>query len=266
MKRLFADLPQVLRKRPDMRLVLMSATGDYTVLNRLYASFDPEIISLEGKPQPLVLHFVPRIGTSLNVMIWQLVRQIILNKEGTLPTGDILIFLPGEAEIHSIVETLRHLPRDFPIEARSLQILKLYRDLDETESGLVLNDKIDTNGTILRKVICATNIAETSVTFKNLDYVIDSGENRTLVYNADRNETVLLKTACSRSQMLQRFGRAGRRRPGIAIGLYTRDFFENAQAHPEPPVRQADLTSTVLTLISMGVTDLHAFPWVRKST
>ena len=243
----------------------MSATGNYTVLDRLYASFDPKIISLEGKPQPLVLHFVPSIGRSLNVMIWQLVRQIILNKDGSLPTGDILIFLPGEAEIHSVVETLRHLPRDFPVEAGSLQILKLYRDLDETESGLVLNDKLDADGKLCRKIIVATNIAETSVTFKNLDYVIDSGENRTLVYNAERNETVLLKTACSRSQMMQRFGRAGRRRPGIAIGLYTREFFESAQAHPEPPIRQADLTSTVLTLISMGVTDLYEFPWVRKS-
>jgi HrpA-like RNA helicase len=169
--------------------------------------------------------------------------------------------MQGEREIHQIVETLSHLYKDHPVEASSLQVLKLYRDLDEDEAALVLNDKYDKDGKLCRKVIVATNVAETSVTFKHLDFVIDCGESRTLVYNPERNETVLVKTPCSRSQMLQRFGRAGRRRPGIAIGLYTKDFFEQSQAHPEPPIRRADLTSTVLTLVCMGIVDLKTFPW-----
>jgi HrpA-like RNA helicase len=257
-------ISQLLEKRPDLRLILMSATGDFSVLQRLYANFKPATIKLDGTPQPLVTHFLSAPGTSIELSVWKLARQIILNKNGDLPSGDVLVFLPGEREIHQVSDMLIDLFKKYPIEAGNIQVLKLYRDLSEDEASLVLKDKFDANGNLCRKFIIATNVAETSVTFKNLDYAIDSGENRSVVYLPHTDAWAIVKAPNSRSQILQRFGRAGRRRPGIAIGLYTEPFFLGTLPHPEPPIRCTDLTPIVLTLVSLKVTDLSNFPWASK--
>jgi HrpA-like RNA helicase len=243
----------------------MSATGNFGKLEAQFADFHPATITSLGKPQPLEIYYTAKVESSIEVAIWRLVRQIIVYDAARLPTGNILIFLPGEKEIHQVVDMLRFLPREFPVQAGNLQILKLYRDLNEVEASLVLKDKFDQNGNKMRKIVVATNIAETSVTFKDLDYVISSGENRTKAYQPRHNASVMVKSPCSQSQMLQQFGRAGRQRPGMAIGLLTEEEFEKSPKHPEPPIRQIDLTSTILTLVTMGVKDIANFSWTGES-
>jgi HrpA-like RNA helicase len=243
----------------------MSATGNFAKLQLQFARFDPQTITCTGKPQPLEIYYTAKVEASLQVSIWKLVRQIVVYDAAQLPNGNILIFVPGEQEIHQTVETLRFLPKEFPNEAGNLQILKLYRDLGEDEAGLVLKDKIGRNGQLCRKIIVATNVAETSVTFKDLDWVISTGEARRVVYLPRHNAKEMVKAPCSKSQLLQQFGRAGRQRPGIAIGLFTAAEFENSSPHPEPPICQGDLTLTVLTLVTMGVTNIANFSWTGKS-
>lgn len=242
----------------------MSATGNFGKLESQFSKFSPAIITSIGKPQPLEIYYTAKVESSIEVSIWKLVRQIVVYDVDNLPNGNILIFLPGEKEIHQVVDMLKFFPKEFPVEAGNLQILKLYRDLDEDEASLVLKDKLDRNGKLCRKIIVATNVAETSVTFKDLDFVISSGESRKRVYMPRHNAWIMVKSPCSQSQMLQQFGRAGRQRPGIAVGLFTEEEFVKSLRHPEPPILQIDLTSTILTLVSMGVTNVNDFSWTGE--
>ena len=247
---LFADLSLALARgvqrdaRPDLRLVAMSATLEPGPL----ADFlDAPVVRSEGRIFPVAIHYLPRPEpeTPLATLVALGVRRGLDET-----AGDLLVFLPGAAEIRRAQEALAGLAGE-----RELEIAPLYGDLPATEQ-----DRLLAPGT-RRRVVLATNVAETSITLEGVTGVVDSGWVRELSADAasglERLETVRI----SRASADQRSGRAGRLAPGWCLRLWSEHEQRSFQERTRPEIRRADLAWSALQLHAWGERDPADFPW-----
>jgi ATP-dependent helicase HrpB len=235
------QLQQVMR--PDLKLVIMSATLDAEKLKNVLG--DVPVVTSEGKIFPVTTHYKPFPETELlPSAIMQTVKQALQQHE-----GDVLVFLPGQAEIQRSATLLE----EANVPAK---VLPLYGDLPfDKQEEAVLPD-----ATGKRKIVLATSIAETSLTIEGIRVVIDSGWSRVSKFDARTSLSKLETIRVTQDAADQRRGRAARTGPGVCYRLWPQHLALVPQRKPE--ITEADLSSLVLELKHAGIHQPDALTWV----
>jgi ATP-dependent helicase HrpB len=231
--------------RPDLRLVAMSATLDFSRFRKLLS--DPPTIVSEGKSFPLDVRYAGRDAAArIEPQMASAIRAALGEHSGSL-----LAFLPGVAEIERTAEALSMLPRD-------VELHKLHGGIEPPAQRAALAPPPDGK----RKLVLATSIAETSVTLEDVHVVIDSGLARRPRYDRGAGLTRLITERASRAAVTQRAGRAARQAPGIAIRLWEEAATASLPEHDPPEILEADLSSLLLTSILWGEPDPTRLPFL----
>lgn len=242
--------------RPELRLVLMSATLERESIARYLQQ--PPIISVSAETFP-VRHVYSRYQASSTrgrapthprTRIVNQAEEAIRQAAHEL-AGDILVFLPGVGEIKSVEALLYH-----AAIKENWKLLTLYGDLTADEQDAVLVPSKQ------RKVILATNVAETSLTIDGVRIVIDSGWARVQRMDAAVGLNMLVLEPISKASADQRAGRAGRTAPGVCFRLWDEITGRSRAEHLDPEVLRVDLAGAALELLCWGEADLAAFPWL----
>ncbi|MBV9124398.1 MAG: ATP-dependent helicase HrpB [Planctomycetes bacterium] len=232
--------------RPELRIVVLSATLDVETVSA-YLGHCP-VITGEGRQYPVEVHYEPRAEHRP----WPAVAAQAVERWLDRTDGDLLVFLPGLGEIR---QTARHL--EALARARDLAVVPLYGDLpaEQQDAALLPQER--------RKVVLATNVAETSVTVEGITGVIDTGLARTLVFDPAVGLDRLQLRPIARSSADQRMGRAGRTRPGVCVRLWSAAAHLSRPEQTAPEIRRVDLAGAVLQLLHLGEKDVLQFPWLE---
>lgn len=252
-------LKGVAARRPDLRIIIMSATLDAQKF-QIYFNNAP-LLAVPGRTHPVEIFYTPEPERDYLEAAIRTVIQIHLSE----PEGDILLFLTGEEEIEDACRKI-NLEVDEGVRANDagpLKVYPLYGTLPPAQQQKIFEPAPKSRisgGRPGRKVVVATNIAETSLTIDGIVYVIDPGFSKQKVYNPRIRVESLLISPISKASAQQRAGRAGRTRPGKCFRLYTEEAFKKElieQTHPE--VLRSNFASTVLELKKLGIEDLVHF-------
>ncbi len=234
------------RRRPELRLVVMSATLDAESVC-VYLGGCPHLHA-EGRQHPIDIRYAERPA---GPEVWNDAARAAAAAAREHPEGDLLVFLPGVYEIRRTLDACRRL-------LSHVELLPLYGDLPPDAQHRVMEPGPR------RRVILATNIAETSLTVPGVRHVVDSGLARVSRYDAGRGIDVLELTPISRDAADQRAGRAGREGPGTCRRLWTLAEQQRKPARTLPEVLRVDLAEGVLLLAALGVPDPAAFEWFER--
>jgi ATP-dependent helicase HrpB len=232
--------------RPDLRIVIMSATLAVDAV-AVYLGGSP-ILASEGRLFPVEIVFDPRpLHQPVPSAAARAVEQLLARSD-----GDLLVFLPG---LYEIRQTARHL--EALADDLGLAVLPLHGDLppEQQDAAMLPLDR--------RKVVLATNVAETSVTIEGITGVVDTGLARLLTFDPHVGFDRLRLTPISRASAEQRAGRAGRMKPGICVRLWSEGSQGSRPEQTEPEIRRVDLAGAVLHLLSVGERDVLRFPWLE---
>ncbi|HVM10522.1 MAG TPA: ATP-dependent RNA helicase HrpA [Acidimicrobiales bacterium] len=247
-------LKQLLPRRPDLKVIVTSATID---TQRFSEHFDAApIVEVTGRTYPVEVRYRPLTiegDDDADDVDRDQVQAIVdavdeLQDEGN---GDVLVFLSGEREIRDTADALH--AADFA----HTEILPLYARLSSAEQHRVFEPHAG------RRVVLATNVAETSLTVPGIRYVVDAGTARVSRYNRRTKVQRLPIEPISQAAANQRAGRCGRVAPGICIRLYSEDDFESRPAFTEPEILRTNLASVILQMAAIGLGDIAAFPFVE---
>ena len=252
-------LKQALQTNKKLRVVIMSATMNTQTFADYFGT--DRVLFLQGRMFP-VRHFFTHEreqnyleATCLTIL--QIHEQFARSRREKKNSGDILVFLPGEREINTVIATVQLLK---PQSAR-LQMIPLFANLSQEDQMVIFSPKEDED---VQRCICATNIAETSLTVPNVVYVIDSGFVRQKVFDSKTSISKLLTIPASKSAILQRCGRAGRVCDGRAYHMYTQKDYDALRVSDVCEVLRCDLSEIYLTLIGCGVKDVLNFQFVNQ--
>ncbi|KHN50190.1 ATP-dependent helicase HrpB [Pectobacterium fontis] len=241
---LLLDVQQGLRE--DVKLLIMSATLD----NARLAALLPEAVCVvsEGRSYPVERCYAPLNSQErLEEGVARQVRRILTEEDGSL-----LLFLPGVAEIRRVQALLEH------CVSSDIDLCPLYGALTLAEQQKAILPAQPGR----RKVVLATNIAETSLTIEGIRLVVDSGLERVASFDVKSGMTRLVTQRISQASMVQRAGRAGRLSPGICWHLCSREQAERAAAQSEAEILHSDLSSVWLDLLQWGCTDVAQLTWL----
>lgn len=242
------------KKRKDLKVIVMSATLNADLFSQFFDN--APILYIEGKMYPVSRHYLSESSEDIVDTMIKTVVQLNMSEQ----EGDVLCFLPGQEEIDNCVSILNTLAPELPKEAPLIVALPLYAALSPGQQ-LKIFEKL--NGR-KRKVILATNIAETSITVSGVKYVIDSGLRKVKVWKHQLGLSSLLTTPISQASAKQRAGRAGRESAGKVFRLYSEKLFLNKlPKQQESEILRNDIILPVLTLKKMGVDDLLNWSWLE---
>jgi ATP-dependent helicase HrpA len=247
---LLGYLKQLLPKRPDLKVIITSATIDP---QRFSDHFDKApVIEVSGRTYPVELRYKPLEEEPLDERDDPLQQAIVdaVDELSTSDRGDILIFLSGEREIRETAETLRK------HKLQSTEVLPLYARLSPAEQGRVFKPHGQ------RRIVLATNVAETSLTVPGIRYVIDTGFARISRYSHRSKVQRLPVERVSQASADQRKGRCGRVSAGICIRLYSEEDFTARAAFTEPEIQRTNLASVVLQMKLLGFGEIERFPFL----
>ena len=251
---LFGLLKDITRYRDDLRLVISSATLD---ADKFSAFFDgAPIFTVPGRMYPVqVLHTKAPEADYVDAAV-----VTVLQTHITQPApGDILVFLTGQEEIEAAAEQLAQRMRGLGTRVRELIICPIYASMPSEQQARIF-EPTPANA---RKVILATNIAETSLTISSVCYVVDSGFQKLKTYNPRSGMESLAVQPISKAAARQRKGRAGRTRAGVCFRLYTEWSFEHElAANTVPEIQRTNMGNVVLLLKSLGINDLLHFDFM----
>ncbi|KAL9129820.1 MAG: hypothetical protein Q9175_007183 [Cornicularia normoerica] len=250
---LFGLVKDIARFRPELKLLISSATMDAQKFAKYFD--DAPIFNIPGRRYPVDIHYTPQPEANYLAAAVTTIFQIHI----TQPRGDILVFLTGQEEIEAAELNLQETARKLGSKVPELIICPIYANLPSE-----LQSKIfEPTPPKARKIVLATNIAETSLTIDGIVYVIDPGFVKENVYNAGTGMESLVVTPCSRASANQRSGRAGRVAPGKCFRLYTKFAFHNElDDSTMPEIQRTNLNSVVLLLKSLGINDLMEFDFM----
>nr|WP_081296900.1 ATP-dependent RNA helicase HrpA [Gilliamella apicola] len=246
-------LKQLLPKRPDLKVIITSATID---VERFSKHFNQApIIEVSGRTYPVEVRYRPTIlneddnYNDKNSDFQPIIEAI--DELSAESHGDILIFLTGEREIRDLADTLNKL------ELRHTDILPLYARLSVSEQNRIFQSHTK------RRIVLATNVAETSLTVPGIKYVIDTGLARISRYSYRTKVQRLPIEPISQASANQRKGRCGRTSDGICIRLYDEQDFLSRPEFTDPEILRTNLASVILQMTSLGLGDIAAFPFVE---
>ncbi|MCS6230330.1 ATP-dependent RNA helicase HrpA [Shewanella baltica] len=242
-------LKQILKRRPDLKVIITSATIDVERFSKHFNN--APIIEVSGRTFPVETRYRPLVQDSdadLDQIegIFAAVDELVA--EGL---GDILIFMNGEREIRDTAEQLSR--RNY----RDTEILPLYARLSYGEQSKVFSSHRG------RRIVLATNVAETSLTVPGIRYVIDPGTARISRYSYRTKVQRLPIEPISQASANQRQGRCGRVGPGICIRLYDEADFNNRPAFTDPEILRTNLASVILQMLAIGLGDIGGFPFIE---
>jgi ATP-dependent helicase HrpB len=241
------DVRKVLR--PDLKILIMSATLDPGPIASLLGEA-PVIVS-PGEAFPVEERYLETGTGPLSRRIAAAIKTALKETE-----GDILVFLPGSGEIRSAVKDLHE---ELQSAERGISLHPLYGDLPFEEQERAIQPSKDK-----RKIVLATNIAETSLTIEGVQVVIDSGLTRMLRYDPSSGMNKLVTASVSRASAEQRKGRAGRLAPGVCYRLYTRHDFLGMAPFTQPEILVSELSQPALELAAWGVSDPRDLTWIDE--
>ncbi|KAK8465865.1 hypothetical protein PHAVU_009G193400 [Phaseolus vulgaris] len=250
---LFGLVKDIARFRPDLKLLISSATLDAEKFSDYFDS--APIFRIPGRRYPVEINYTKApeadyldaaIVTSLQIHVTQ-------------PPGDILVFFTGQEEIETAEEILKHRTRGLGTKIAELIICPIYANLPTELQAKIFEPTPEG----ARKVVLATNIAETSLTIDGIKYVIDPGFCKMKSYNPRTGMESLLVTPISKASANQRAGRSGRTGPGKCFRLYTAyNFHNDLEENTVPEIQRTNLANVVLTLKSLGIHDLLNFDFM----
>jgi ATP-dependent helicase HrpB len=236
--------------RPDLRVLVMSATLE---VSRLEEYLQPcRVIESQGRMVPVEIEFAAKPAYFDHRPVWEQAAGAFRDFVHSGGEGDVLVFMPGGFEISQTIEALRAYP-----ESRGFILLPLHGELlpRDQDAAVARYEK--------RKVVVATNVAETSLTIDGFRCVIDSGLARIPRYDPYRGINTLLIEKISRASADQRAGRAGRTAPGACLRLWSQEEHGHRPQQELPEVKRLDLAEVVLALKATGVEDLRKFRWLE---
>ncbi len=239
---------RLLAKRRDLKVIVTSATIDP---QRFADHFDgAPIIDVEGRTYPVEVRYRPIEGDAESADLVTAIRDAALALREADP-GDVLVFLPGERDIREAAEALSADP------AIDADVLPLYARLPTAQQDAIFHP----DGS-RRRIVLATNVAETSLTVPGIRHVIDSGLARISRYAARSKVQRLPIEPISQASANQRSGRCGRLAPGICVRLYAEDDFVQRDAFTEPEIQRSNLAGVILRMADLGLGDPADFPFV----
>ena len=257
-------LKQLLPKRPDLKVVITSATIDPERFAAHFAQADgtpAPIVEVSGRTYPVEVRYRPLMEESYEddegepvvkdqtEAIVDAVKELV--REGP---GDILVFLPGEREIRDTADVLGKLRPTRAVDA--FEVVPLFARLSSAEQHKVFERHSN------RRVVLATNVAETSLTVPGIRYVVDAGYARISRYSARTKVQRLPIEPISQASANQRKGRCGRVEAGVAIRLYSEEDFESRPEFTDPEILRTNLASVILQMTALGLGDVARFPFV----
>jgi ATP-dependent helicase HrpA len=243
---LLGFVKRLLPKRPDLRVIISSATLDPL---RFAAFFDDApILQVTGRAFPVEVIYRPPATDEADLV--EAIASTVEEITELDPREDILVFLPGEREIHEAMAALTEhaLPHT--------ELLPLYGRLSQADQARVFQPLPQ------RRVVLSTNVAETSLTIPGVVYVIDTGLARINRYNARSGVTQLLVEPISRASADQRKGRAGRTRSGVCFRLYEEQDYASRPAYTDPELLRVGLAGAILQMKALGLGDIEHFPFL----
>lgn len=249
---LLGYLKELLPRRPDLKLIITSATIDPERFAKHF--WDAPIINVSGRTYPVEVRYRPpqdEGGGERDDAIQQAIVEAV-DELSRIDRGDILVFLSGEREIRETAENLRK--HKLPLT----EVLPLYARLGPAEQARVFRS----GGS--RRIILATNVAETSLTVPGIRYVIDVGYARISRYSHRSKVQRLPVERISRASADQRKGRCGRVAAGVCIRLYGEEDFAARAEFTEPEIQRTNLASVILQMKLLGFGDIEQFPFVDK--
>ena len=242
-------LRQLLPRRPDLKVVVTSATIDTQRFAEHFADADGNpapIIEVSGRTYPVEVRYRPLDEDTDPI---QGIADAIEELQGGGP-GDVLVFLSGEREIRDTADALERL------KLPHTEVLPLYARLSTVDQHKVFQPHAG------RRIVLATNVAETSLTVPGIHYVVDPGTARISRFNRRTKVQRLPIEKVSRASADQRAGRCGRIAPGTCIRLYAEDDYDDRPEFTEPEILRTNLASVILQMTAIGLGDIAAFPFV----
>ncbi|PIL31326.1 hypothetical protein GSI_06024 [Ganoderma sinense ZZ0214-1] len=250
---LFGLLKKAIKRRPDLKLIVTSATLDAEKFSKYF--FGCPIFTIPGRTYPVEVLYTKEPETDYLDASLITVMQIHLSE----PPGDVLLFLTGQEEIDTACEILYERMKALGPKVPELMILPIYSALPSEVQSRVF----EPTPPGARKVVVATNVAETSLTIPGIYYVIDPGFSKQNAYDPRLGMDSLVVMPISQAQARQRAGRAGRTGPGKCYRLYTEAAFRNEMLpNSIPDIQRTNLAHTILMLKAMGINDLLSFDFM----
>jgi ATP-dependent RNA helicase DDX35 len=266
---LLGILKKIMKRRPELRIVVSSATLQAEDFLRFFAgdefqqNSDGEIggsvgriISLEGRMYPVDMLFLESPAEDYVERSVKTVFDIHL-QEGE---GDILVFLTGRDEIETAIQLISERAATLHPKAQALQPLPLYAGLTTDQQMYVFEPA----GENTRKVVVSTNIAEASVTINGIVYVIDCGFAKLRAYNPSTGIETLTAVPISKAAAVQRAGRAGRTKPGKCFRLYTQQAYEQLPEATIPEIQRSNLAPVIMQLKALGIDNIVRFDFLTS--
>lgn len=281
-------LRELIAKRPELKLVLMSATINLELFSEAFPG--APVIRVPGRMYPVEVEFVPlpedqllykdlakpasaadaeataaapdvarplpKAGGPLNPKPYLAIMQRIDEQFPQEERGDLLIFVSGMSDIMCLAEEMR----GYAATTRRWIILPLHSALSVEDQEKVF-DPVEEG---VRKCIISTNIAETAITINGIRFVIDSGKVKEMGYDAETKMSSLQSFWISRASAEQRKGRAGRTGPGVCYRLYSQEIYAHLLAYSIPEIQRIPLESIILQMIAMGVRDPREFQYIER--
>jgi len=244
-------LKRLLPRRPDLKVIITSATIDPDRFSRHFG--DAPVIEVSGRGYPVEVRYeAPAADTELADAVTEAARRLMAD----LPDGDILAFLPGEREIREAAEALERARLGSRRGDAGWEILPLYGRLSETSQGRVFSPGRR------RRIVLATNVAETSLTVPRIMAVIDSGLARISRYSYRSKIQRLQVEPVSQASANQRAGRCGRIAPGVCVRLYDEEDYAARPAYTDPEIRRTNLASVILQMAAARLGEMEDFPFI----
>jgi len=241
---LLGHLHRILPERPDLRVIISSAT---LATDRFSAFFGgAPVLSVSGRTYPVEVVHRPGRERDMAESVADVVEEITARE----PRGDILVFLPGEREIHETMAALKAHALPHTV------LLPLYGRLAQADQARIFQTLP------VRRIVLATNVAETSLTIPGIVYVIDTGLARINRHDPRSGVTRLLVEPISQASADQRKGRAGRTRSGVCFRLYPRTDFEARPAFTDPEIFRVGLAGAILQMKALGLGELSSFAFL----
>ena len=265
---LLGYLRELLPRRPDLKVIVTSATIEPGRFARHF--HDAPIVEVSGRTYPVEIRYRP-LETVINDtadddpddpdhdQVQTVMRdqtEAIVDAVAELesePPGDVLVFLSGEREIRDTAEALRGAPG---FNRHTTEVLPLYARLPTAEQQKVFQPHTG------RRIVLATNVAETSLTVPGIRYVVDPGTARISRYSRRTKVQRLPIEPISQASAQQRSGRSGRTAPGVCIRLYSEEDFESRPRYTDPEILRTNLAAVILQMAALGLGDIEDFPFL----
>ncbi|KAI3463896.1 hypothetical protein Pfo_020559 [Paulownia fortunei] len=252
---LFGLVKDISRFRPDLKLLISSATLDAEKFSDYFDS--APIFKIPGRRFPVEIHYTK--APEADYLDAAIVTALQIHVTQPPGDGDILVFFTGQEEIETAEEILKHRTRGLGTKIAELILCPIYANLPTELQAKIFEPTPEG----ARKVVLATNIAETSLTIDGIKYVIDPGFSKMKSYNPRTGMESLLVTPISKASANQRAGRSGRTGPGKCFRLYTAyNFYNDLDDNTVPEIQRTNLAHVVLALKSLGINDLLNFDFM----